>query len=125
MSESLRHTFFGAVGSDGKIVFDHRDRFAAHLHALTGERIVVTIAKAETQRTMSQNRYYWSCVVRLLSEHCGYEEGAMHAELKRHFGVESTKTMTLEEFGSYVDRVRIWARTEMGVELPDPSSVAP
>jgi|TARA_R110002020_G_scaffold58495_3_gene160375 hypothetical protein len=121
---SLHPRFFGVVSPDGRLTFDHRTRMTTYLDSLIGQRVVVTIEPVETTRTMSQNKYYWSCVVRLLADHCGYEEGAMHAELKRHFGVESTKTMSLEEFGAYVEQVRAWASQEMGVEIPDPAAVS-
>jgi hypothetical protein len=119
---TLTPTFFGQI-ENGQLSFDHRDRFLSHVKSLNGERVVITIGKAETTRTMSQNKYYWSCVVRTLSQHCGYSEGEMHSELKKHFGVESTKTMTLEAFGNYVESVIAWAQTDMGVRLPAPEEV--
>lgn len=119
---TLIPTFFGRI-EDGQVRFDHRDRLTAHLQSLDGARVVVTIGKAETTRTMNQNRYYWSCVVRLLSAHCGYSEGEMHRLLKQHFGVTSTKTLTLEEFSEYVDKVRAWAQTDMDVSIPTPDEV--
>ena len=118
----LTPTFYGNV-EDGQLRFEHSDRMLAHLQALDGERVVVTIGKAETTRTVNQNRYYWSCVVRLLSNHCGYSEGEMHRLLKQHFGVTSTKTLTLEEFSEYVEKVRAWAQTEMDVSLPTPEEI--
>lgn len=119
---TLTPTFFGHVKS-GQLSFDHKDRFLSHIKSLNGERVIVTIGKAETTRTMSQNKYYWSCVVRILSRHCGYSEGEMHSELKKHFGVDSTTKMSLEEFGDYVESVIAWAQTDVGIQLPTPDEV--
>jgi hypothetical protein len=87
---------------------------------------------------MSQNAYYWAVVVRTIAEWSGYDPNskeecdAVHDGLKRkHLGEEeinglvvakASRTLPVEEFASYVDRVLRWA-AEQGCYIPEPHEV--
>ena len=45
----------------------------------------------------------------------------MHEVLKHKYDIDSTKHLTVEEFGEYIDQLVRWAVTEMGIVLPDPT----
>jgi hypothetical protein len=113
--------FYGCV-ERGVVHVDHRDRMRSYLMSLDGERVVVTVQKAESGRTINQNRYYW-LIVRIVGDHCGYSASETHTEIKKRFGITSSAAMTLEEFSEYVERVVAWAQTDLGLTLPAPDEV--
>ena len=44
----------------------------------------------------------------------------MHEVLKQKYDLETTKHLSVQEFGEYIDQIIRWAVTEMGIVLPDP-----
>lgn len=91
----------------------------------------------DKNRSNDQNSYYHGVVIKLLSEHTGYDEDDMHEILKSLFlsdrerlmwdkrkkvtRVKSTSTLTTVEFEQYLDKVRKWAAAELGVYIPLPN----
>ena len=47
----------------------------------------------------------------------------MHKVLKNKYEIESTKHLSVQEFGEYIDMIIRWSVTEMGIVLPDPKQV--
>lgn len=127
---------FGEV-IDGKLVLRNRETFDAELKKLKG-RVEVTVEKAQSRRSLNQNAYYWGVVVKLISEHTGYEQEEVHALLKQMFnpkempvrdkwGFEnearvgaSTSQLSTLDFEVYLERIRRWAAMTLGVVIPDP-----
>lgn len=101
-----------------------------------GSVVDITIKKHTDQRTSLQNGYYFGVVLVILADFFGYEAEEMHDEMKLKFNpVESkfkpgvmvggsTAKMSAEEFfgneTSYINRIRRWAASEYGVNIPDP-----
>ena len=117
-------SFAGCVAANGTLVVTDVSALQHHLLSLVGEDVVVQVYKASEHRSLSQHRYYRGVVVRLLAEHCGYDDEQMHAALKEHFGLEATSTLSREEMSVFIDRVRAWANSDLGVMIPDPDSVS-
>ena len=124
----MKHTFSGTV-RDGKFHVDDRSAFNQALGAFEGKQLTVTLERKRSIRSRNQNDWYWSVVIGLLAEHCGYEPDELHEALKWRFlkihsdkGLEmcrSTTDLSTVEFTQYVDRVRQLA-AEMGCVIPDP-----
>lgn len=125
--------FTGRV-AQGKVEWDSPAEAARWTRTLEGERIQITIRKWRGRRTDNANRYYWGVVVALIAEHCGYDPEECHDALKLLFltdhgsegplpHVKSTASLNTTEFCDYIDRVRAWAATDLGVVIPDPNSV--
>ena len=70
-------------------------------------------------RSAQQNNYYWF-IIGILSEDLGYTEPEMHEVLKKHFQIESTKTLSREEFGEFIEQIIRWASIDFGIAIPDP-----
>ena len=85
-----------------------------------------------------QNNYYWACIVQELSNFTGFFPDEMHDILKVKFSSEwqtieiedicvgvqtlnSTARMNTGEFELYVEQIRIWALTELGIRLMLPN----
>ena len=58
----------------------------------------------------------------MLGKELGYTEHEMHEVLKHKYELESTKHLSVQEFGEYIDQIVRWAVTEMGIVLPDPTT---
>jgi hypothetical protein len=119
---------FGEV-IDGKLVLRNRETFDAQLTQLKGA-IEVTVEKARSRRSLNQNAYYWGVVLKLLSEHTGYEIEEMHEVLKvlfnqGNFGEvkfgKSTAKLSTIDFMAYLEQIQRWAAQELGVVIPDPN----
>ena len=103
-----------------------------------GNDYIVEVKKQRNNRSKMQNNYYWACIVQPLAEELGYFPDEMHDTLKVKFAsewqsidinerqiglqvVNSTATMNSKEFELYVDHIRIWALTELGVRFMLPN----
>ena len=75
------------------------------------------------QRSHKQNNYYWKCIVKILSSELGYYPHEIHDLLKREFMIDDTKTMERGEFNDYIEQIRIWSQTELGILLPTPEDL--
>jgi len=122
---------------NGKICLDHREDFAALIARLGGSDIDLRLSKHRRARSLSQNAYYWSTVIPILAEHCGYEDEEMHEALKWRYlqvhgkeietraswvtlpTVRSTTDLDTAEFTEFIEQARRLA-AEMGVVIPGP-----
>lgn len=122
---------------NGKICLEHREGFAALIQRLDGCDVDLRLSKHRKARSISQNAYYWSVVIPLLAEHCGYDDEGMHEALKWKFlqvrgqeietraswttlpTVRSTTDLDTAEFTEYIEQCRRLA-AEMGVAIPSP-----
>lgn len=127
-------TFHGFVHPGGKLVLDYPAQFTAyakHLGGDVGQDVTLKLVKRRSQRSDSQNEYWWAVVVALLAEHCGYHKDEMHEALKAKFLSEedlsrglirigSTAKLDTQAFEDLAERVRVWAAEALGVIIPLP-----
>lgn len=115
---------------NGQIKLDRAVEFAALRARLEGCEIDVVLRKHRKPRSLSQNAWYWSCIVPLLAEVAGYDDEEMHAALKMRFlrnhgdselpSVRSTSDLDTAEFTEYIERCRQLAAEFYGLVIPDP-----
>lgn len=90
-------------------------------------------------RSIQQNRYYWSVIIDLISEHTGFNREEMHEVLKHKFlrytvwvpkkdGIKeqsiiakSTASLTTKQFEEFMSQIRQWASSDLGIFLPEPN----
>lgn len=123
--------FFGTV-KHNKVIFEKVDLLNGYLISLEGKDIEIVIRKRKKNRTLSQNNWYWSCVVGIAAEHFGYEPDEMHEAykflfLRKHVEgkpetVRSTTSLTTVEFSSYVEKCRQFCAEEE-IVIPDPGEI--
>lgn len=101
--------------------------------------IEILIERKHATRSLQANRYYFGVVLKLISEHTGYDVNETHEAMKALFlpkelafcdgnGViqgeivigGSTRKMNVNEFYDYVERVRRFAAEQLGLNVPDP-----
>ena len=101
--------------------------------------VTITIEKKHATRSLDANRWYWSQIVGLVSEHTGHTPEEVHQIYKAKFlpkrlamanangelcgeftiGGSTTKLNRIE-FSEYCDAIRTWCEVELGVIIPDP-----
>ena len=120
--------FHGEV-KQGRLKFDHPDKYLVYLASMEGKRIELTLQKERHNRSLSQNSYYWGVVIEILAEYFGYTPEEQHESLKWLFlkthedslvTVKSTAKLSTIEFADYVDKVMRWAAMEYQIYIPDP-----
>ena len=121
---------------NGKVTYQNRELFDDHLLSYEGKTVVITVGEQRKRRSLNLNSYYWAVVVKLLSEETGYDKDEMHEVLKSMFlrtryqikgvWVDSTKSTTKlsnKEMAEFIEEVKRFAATTLGVYIPDPNEV--
>lgn len=131
MNSSINPIFFAKI-KDGNVLFSDKELLKAHLTGLEGKDVDVIVRRHRKDRTNSQNRYYWGCVVAIPAQHFGYYSEEMHDAFKWLFlireeqgkpkTVRSTADLSTLEFTDYVEKCRQFC-AENGLFIPDPDSV--
>jgi hypothetical protein len=127
--------------ANGRLKLEQIDREALDefLGSQDGREMVLTVRRKGSKRSADQNAFYHGVVLKLLSEHTGFEPEDMHEWLKKQFlpakllqvvtqhgeAIEhevrpTTTTLTTEQFSQYWERIQRWAATDLGVVIPDP-----
>ena len=115
----------------GKVLLDNPVDFRKSLHNLEGKNIQVSVRQYKTSRTDPQNRYYWAVVIKILGDELGYMPEEMHEALKWKFlrkdgkieTVKSTTSLNTTEFEMFLEKVRIWAVSDLQIKIPLPNEV--
>lgn len=123
---------FIATIKNGKVIFQNVDLLNGYLISLENKEVEVIVRKRKKNRTLSQNNWYWSCVVGIAAEHFGYEPDEMHEAYKFMFlrkhtegkpeTVKSTTSLSTVEFSSYVEKCRQFC-AENSIVIPDPGEI--
>jgi hypothetical protein len=93
------------------------------------------IKQYRATRSNPQNRYYWGCVLNILSQHTGFTPEEMHELLKQKFlpvlkmlpnGEEvkipgSTAELDTSDFEDYLEKVKQFSIQELDCYIPDPN----
>ena len=108
---------FPCIIKDGKMTLSNRDEFDLAISKLQGEYYIEL--KETGVRSSQQNNYYWNAV-RIIAEELGYTDNEMHATIKNHFEIESTKTLSTKEFSRFIERLVRWSAIELNIIIPDP-----
>jgi len=111
--------FTGKI-SNGKLTLDNKQMFQQYLFNFEGS-VSIEIKTAKKVRSPQQNAYY-RVITRTLGKELGYTEQEMHEVLKQKYDLETTKHLSVQEFGEYIDQIIRWSVTEMGIVLPDPTT---
>jgi hypothetical protein len=99
-----------------------------------------TIKKKFKKRSLPQNSWYWGVIVPMIAEEIGEDDlNEVHAYLKAKFlskekavagkdgqwdktiVVGRTAKLDTHSFGLFVEKVRRWASSFLGLNIPDPN----
>jgi hypothetical protein len=121
---------------NGKIIYTYPSKMEKQLEKLDNTSVVVEIKKNTVKRSGALNQYYWKVVVGILTDELGYAKEEMHEVLKSKFlykkeliGDEwirvsiSTTKLTNKEFLDYIEKIKMFASTELSIYIPDPNEI--
>ena len=125
-----------AFVKNGKVVINDRAKFDNDISKHENKTVVITVREQKNKRSLNLNAYYWSVVVELLSEETGHDKDDMHEILKSMFlrtryklngvwtdGTKSTTKLNNKEMIGFIDEVKRFSSTELGLYIPDPHEV--
>jgi hypothetical protein len=132
--------FTGTI-KEGKLFLDKSEQFKQYLHTFPNEkRVEVTVEKMKHSRTLQQNKYYWSVIVKLIAQHTGHDPEQIHELLKQMWSPKwhmltdnlspdmaiptSTTRLDTLEFVEYTEKCRMWANEFLNLNIPLPGEVA-
>ncbi len=126
----------GVMDRDGKkvLTIKNPEMWGKFLSNFNEEDILdIRVTRWKENRSEKQNGYYWAVVVKMISEHTGFDMDETHEVLKRKFlgyikeykgerfwFVKSTTALKTDEFSEYVENCRRFAATDLQVVIPDP-----
>lgn len=130
--------FSGVVTKDGKLVLDARGLFAAYVKRLRNQAVTLTLKRASRRKSTQQLGYLFGAVYPVIAEDLGYRDyeiEAVHDAIVREVrGLKpepnplklrwSLREQDHEEVSRYIEDVRHWAVTELGIVTPDAEKVA-
>lgn len=97
----------------------------------------ISLKKSKPTRSLAQSRYYWGVVLAYLSEETGYTKDESHQLMQRMFlkyakdvpdkkpqmFVRSTTSLSTIEMNEYIEQIRTFAVSELGIYIPDPNEI--
>ena len=82
-------------------------------------------------RSQRQNAYYWGVVLKTIGDDIGYLPEEIHQLMAKEFlsyekspgerFVRSTASLNTAEFETYLENVRRFAATDLGINVPEPN----
>ena len=124
-------TSFALTVRDGAVSWD-KDAFVSTVRGLRPGRYVLTLTK-ET-RSSEANRYLFGVVYKTIADELGYSVDEIHDAMKDKFRSREDPSTGLkivrstitdgDDFWQYVNEIKMWARTFLCIELPDPNERA-
>ena len=121
---------------EGRLKLEKIQEFKSYLAKLEGKVIEVVVRKISWKRSAPQNRYYWGVIVKMVSDEMGIIPEEAHGLLKglflkigtsykgrRYEYVKSTTTLSVPEFEAYLEKSRLWANSELMLQIPLPNEV--
>ena len=125
-----------AFVKNGKITFQNREQFDKDLLGNEGKTVFITVREQKNRRSLNLNSYYWAVVVNLVSQDTGYDKEEAHEVLKSMFlrtryqikgiwvdGMKSTTKLSNQEMTEYIEEVKRFATSSLGLYIPDPNEV--
>jgi hypothetical protein len=115
-----------------------KKRFFKVLQNLKAVRYVISLKQFRRSRSTPQLRYYWGVVVDIIARDNGNTPDEIHEVLKRKFNPQvkvfkatgeswvmggSTSDFDTAEMEEYLEKIRIWALTELEILIPLPNEV--
>lgn len=136
MARKQVHPKFLGTVENGRLVFDDKERFDRYKMRLNG-RVEVVVKPYRRRRTIPQNAYLWAVVYGLIADYTGMTQEEVHEAMKMMFRkkivevkgrrietVDSTADASTAEFSEYIERIKAFAGTELGIVIPEPHAVA-
>ncbi len=135
-------------GNPSKCIYFDEIAYLRALYQFAGKRVRITIEPESNPRTLSQNAYLWGVVYKLIADHTGHTVEEIHEFCKLNFNQkplekvhkilnnnwhalnyklligQSTTELDTKGFADYIDKIAVFAASELGIDIPKPGEVA-
>lgn len=112
-----------------------RDRLNRFYAARESKMVQITVTECGKPRSVHQNRYMWGVVYQMIADETGHLPEEVHEFCKMKFlprafiaigneefaVTKSTTKLTTGEFEEYLERIRVFAATELAIRIPMPN----
>jgi len=127
--------FHGHMDSKRNVVLDDKQAYLIWRCSFNdNDEIELILRKRRKNRTKAQNSYLWGVVYAIIAEHTGYDSiDEVHEAMKRMFlnvhrdglpdTVRSSSDLSTAEFSEYVEGIKRWASSFLGLYIPDSTEV--
>ena len=129
----------GTVDKDGKLRLESRSLFASFIATFRNKPVQLVLKVASRPKSHSQLGYLWGVVYPVIAEELGYKDyeiDALHdALMQKLCGLKpdpnplnlraSLAAMSHEEVSAYIEDVRFFAASELGIVTPDATKAEP
>lgn len=130
-----------SIGVQYHLHFSNQRMLQQYLAPLVNKHVKISIQKIKKHRSNNQNSYYWGVVVSMIAEYTGMTIDETHEALKNRFlrqkkavrrgdrliwevdTVRSTASLATGEFEQYLADVRLFAGSDLGLNIPLPNEV--
>ena len=128
MARHIVPQFYGTV-KDGRLSLDRREMFEEYLKHISGP-VLLVLKRPRKPRSVNENNYYWGVVIQMISDETGMTPEETHEAMKwqflrkqvgQIFTVKSTRILNTLEFEDFVERVRVFAQTNLNIKIPLPN----
>lgn len=106
-----------------------------YLKLFDSRTVAVRLSKPTIARSLNQNSYYWGVVLTTIATETGNSTEDVHIAVKdmflprkfvklgnREINIRKTTVdLTTAEFTQYIEQIRVWASSELGLNLPEPN----
>lgn len=118
---------------DKKLILKHEDRFLEDVKRYNGKSVEITMREYLPNRSNPLNQYYWGVVIKLLSEHTGFDKYETHELMKGLYlktkvemngklydSIKSTTKINNKQMLIYIEKIKQFASETLEVYIPDP-----
>jgi len=127
------------IHTDGTAIMD-KQAVADYIKSLPHGYYTLEIKKRGQKRSDSQNEYYWGLVIEMIREYINEQSGEqysaedVHELLKSKFNTvynplvgefipKSTTKLNTSEFEEYLQKIRTWGESHLGLKIPLPNEI--
>jgi len=124
--------FYGTI-KDGKFLCTKTDQFKSTLKELEGQKVEVSVKKDHLTKSDKQRKYYWGCILKILSEngdapewwHEYFKILFLPIEIHTPSGMMivggSTEKLNTKECEEYHEKIRRWSAVNGATNIPLPN----
>ena len=112
-----------------------KQAMTGYLLTRSGKAVVLRLSAPINRRSNTQNSFYWGVVLETIAADTGHTSEEIHEVFKAQFlprkfvtvGFtevqlpKSTTELSTIEFEQYLEQIRAWCSTELGISIPIPN----
>lgn len=124
----MKNLRYNARVVDGKLLIP-KDELQLLTGKLNGKSFMLQVVRHRKNRSLNQNAYYW-LILTMVGEELGYLPQEVHEAFKNMFlteytgkipKVRSTSSLSTVDMEDYLQKIRVFALTELNINLPLPN----